>query len=582
MKLSDFTDEQVQRLKHKCKTDLFFLGKEVLNKDFVEGTHRAMCDFYVQKDPTFKRFKEFALQYPGCRDRIQLVPRETYKSSIKVIDNLQWIITWPEIRILTVTATQDLSTAFIDELSTYFTVRGKGQRNPDTGLVEGGRPTFFQQLFPEHCMTETEGSSGEYWTPARSRLPQELLFKDPTAGVLSMEGTTSGWHCDVLDYDDPVSDRNSETSNQLEKLENRIAMIYELLMNYGFRHTVATRYHPHDPYGLMAESHGIKELYGDYENDGLKYMARPCWWLKGQPYKQPEYRTWVPNEDDVDLFFPEGAPFLALRKKLKNPKIFFSQQLNDPQEAASLSFTKELIRGAMIDRSAMPKTGTYFAAWDLAYSAKERSDFSVGAIGMIDDQRRWWITDIVRGRFNFSEKNYQIVESIRRYNPQRTAIEDSAGAKDAMTEPLDRLAKASNTPLAIDWVSLGRGTEDAKYIRMTTLHPWLTDKRLFFVNSIVDMDELIKEFINIGNKKAKNDIPDAIAHLVNQYSRHAAEVTAPSAEDDTRRWAEMAERDFHNMIFRKGKYEDAELPPVVIEDEGYTDSMTGLPSPYRI
>lgn len=583
MKLSDFTYEQQAKLRHKCQTDLFFLGKEVLNKDFVEGTHRAMCDFYVKKDPSFKTFKEFAQQYGGPRDRMQLVPRETYKSSIKVVDNLQWIINWAEIRILTVTSTQDLSTAFIDELSTYFTVRGKAVRNPETGLVEGGRPTLFQELFPQHCITETEGSSGEFWTPARNQCPPELLFKDPTAGVLSIESSTSGWHCDVLDYDDPVSDRNSETSNQLEKLENRIAMIYELLMNYGFRHTVATRYHPQDPYGQLAESHGIKELYGDYESEGLKYTCRPCWWLKGsKTFAQPDYKTWTPKEEDVDLFFPEGAPFEALKKKFKNPKIFFSQQLNDPQESAMLSFTPELVRGAIIDRSAVPKNGSVFIAWDFAFVTRSHNDFSVGAVGLLDEQRRWWITDIVRGRFNFSDRVYHVVDSISRYSPKRTAIEDVLGTRDAMTEPLNRQAKLLNVPLDIDWINLGRGTEDAKLIRMSTLHPWLTEKRLFFVNSILDIDVVVKEFVNIGNRRSKNDIPDAISHLVDQYSRYAVEIKAPE-NDDVRQWNEMAERDFHNMIFRKGKYANAEAQPVEAdEDEGFTDSMTGLPSPYAI
>lgn len=591
MKLSDFTFEQQAQIRHKCQTDLFFLGKDILNKDFVEGTHRAMCDFYVRKDPSFKTFKAFAQQYQGPRDRIQLVPRGTYKSSIKVVDNVQWIINWPEIRILSITSTQDLSTAFIDELSKYFTVRGKAQRNPDTNLVEGGRPTFFQELFPQHCITESEGSSGEFWTPARAQCPPELLFKDPTAGVLSIESSTSGWHCDVMDNDDPVSDRNSETANQLEKLENRIAMIYELLMNYGFRHTVATRYHPQDPYGQLSEAHGVKELYGDYESTGLKYMARPCWWLKGTgdgpkpTYAQPDYKTWVPKEEDVDLFFPEGAPFEALKKKLKNPKTFFSQQLNDPQESAMLSFTPELIRKAIVDHSGVPKIGTTFIAWDFAFVNRSHNDYSVGVVGLLDEQRRWWITNIIRGRFNFSDRVFHTVEAIARYSPKRTAIEDVLGTRDAMTEPLNRQAQIRNVPLDIDWISLGRGTDDAKLIRMSTLHPWLSEGRLFFVSSTIseeDLSALQKEFVNIGNRRAKNDIPDAIAHLVEQYSRYAAEVKAPEI-DDVRQWNEMAERDFHNMIFRKGKYANVEAPPVEAEeDEGFTDSMTGLPSPYAI
>jgi hypothetical protein len=51
-----------------AKTDLYFLGKDVLGKDFVEHPHRAMCDFYVKKDPSFKTFKEFALQFQAIHN----------------------------------------------------------------------------------------------------------------------------------------------------------------------------------------------------------------------------------------------------------------------------------------------------------------------------------------------------------------------------------------------------------------------------------------------------------------------------------------------------------------------------------
>lgn len=583
MKLSDFTSEQLAKLKQKCKGNLFYLGKSVIEKDFVESPHRAMCEFYVKKDPSFKTFKEFAQAYLGSRDRIQLVPRETYKSSIKVLDNVQWIICWPEIRIETVTSNKELSTAFIDELIAYFTVRGNSCRSPEDNLVYGGRPTLFQQLFPEHCVTESEANSGEFFTPARAYLPQNLLFKDPTAGTLSMEGATSGWHCDILDYDDPVSDRNAETSNQLEKLENRMAMIDELRMNYGFRHIVATRYHPLDPYGKLAEAHGINGLYGDFDSEGLKYMCRPCWWLKGQPYKQPDYKNWVPRELDLDLYFPEGSPFEALKKKFKNPTIFFSQQLNSPIEASAISFTDDLIRGCIIDHTALPKRGHIFVTWDFAWAAKNGSDYSVGAVGLLDDQRRWWVIDVIRGRFDFSERCFQVVNTMRIHRPRRTAIENALGAEQAMQEPLYRLSKTMNVELGIDWVNMGRGSYDAKYVRMSTMHPWMRDKRLLFLNTIPCMDDLVKEFKNIGPKKIsgnmRNDIPDAVSRLVEQYSVAVPDRMHLSPEQAIQQWHEQTEREFSQMIFRKGKYAE---PEPIMKPDYHLDSMTGLPSPYAI
>lgn len=581
MKLSDYTPEQIAKIKRACQTDLFYLGKEVLGKDFVEGTHRAMCDFYVKKDPTL-RFKEFGKTFTGSHDRLQLVPRLTYKSTIKVLDDVQWILNYPEVRTLTITAAQNLAVAFIDELTMYFTVRGKTERNPATNLVEGGNPNFFQQLFPQHCITEEEGVGGEYITPARKQLPPGLWTKDPTAGSLSMGSTTSGWRCDIVNFDDGVSDRNAETGNQLIALSDRIAMISELLVPEGFRHTVATRYNPLDPYGKLAESHGITELYGDFERDGLKYMCRPCWWKKGEPYAQPDYKLGCPQESELDLFFPESSTFSVLRKKFKNPKTFFSQQLNAPQEAAELPFAREMVRSCIVDHTALPTSGTSFIAWDHAWSTKNARDYSVGAVGLFDVQGRLWITDVLRGRWDFTEKCYQVVNAIRIHHPSRTCIEDSNGAQGSMTPTLDREAKTYDVELKIDWIGLGRGTADSKYLRMSTLHPWMSQKRMFFLNTIPCIDDLVNEFCNIGIERQRNDIPDAISRLVEQYSRTVASTV--TREDDAFRWKQMEEREFRNLMFNRGQYS-----PGSDWDNGWTpqqqptrgvDPMTLLPSSY--
>jgi predicted phage terminase large subunit-like protein len=319
-------------------------------------------------------------------------------------------------------------------------------------------------------------------------------------------------------------------------------------------------------------------LYGDADVEGLKYMCRPCWWLKGQPYKQPDYKVWVPNAADVDLFFPEGSGFAALKKKMKNPATFFSQQLNSPLEAAGLSFTEEMMTSCFIDHKALPKRGLTFEAWDLATSVQNYRDYTVGIVGLLDEKGEWWIIDIKRGRFDFTERCSQVVNAIREYRPKRVAIEDVHAAQDSMTPTLDRQAKIFNVPLNIDWINLGQGTADQKFARMSTLHPWLRERRIHFLNTLPYIDDLVKEFCNIGNKNAQNDIPDAVAHLVQQYSRHSVEMKAVTSEDDERAWREMEELEFRQMIFQQGRYSEPEIvTPEIIEEIPDVDPMTGLP-----
>lgn len=591
MRISQFTEEQLAKIKKRCRTDLYFLGKEVFGKRYTEFTHRSVCDFFVKKDPSFKTFREFAQSYSGPHDRLLLLPRKSYKSTTKVIDNVQWQICWPDIRIIVLTAVNRLASAFMDEFLSYFIVK-KGKREGE--LVVGGEPTFFHQLFPEFAIAPNEVSS-EFISPARKE-----YSKEPTIGALSMEQAGAGWACDVIDFDDCVGEKNTKTGLRLEDLEKGIAMYSKLKMNYGFRHIVGTRYNPDDPYGKLCEANGITEVYGDHDNSDFKYMGRPCWWLKGQQFKQPDYKTWLPNESDLDLFFPEDLPFRFLAKELKEqPETFFSQELNDPQRASNVQFTEDLIRSCMIDRSALPRNGDIFIMWDCALSANRLSDYTVGVVGLLDARGEWWLMDIIRGRFTYSERPYQIVKAIQTFRPRKTGIENANGAEN-MIETIDRHGKEMKVATEIDWITLGKGTDDAKYERIITLHPWFTGRRIHLLNTIDCMDALIREFARIANKRSKNDIPDAIARLVMQYSGLSLARSQPSPQDSVKDWNEAADEEMFNLIFGQGKYTEGsqERERMLVgrdgkfwspnsqsareEPEGFTDSMTGLPSPYRI
>jgi hypothetical protein len=62
----------------------------------------------VKKDPTFTTFEKFATQYTDLKDRLLLVPRGGFKSSIDMADCVQWIICFPAVTILILTGVYKL------------------------------------------------------------------------------------------------------------------------------------------------------------------------------------------------------------------------------------------------------------------------------------------------------------------------------------------------------------------------------------------------------------------------------------------------------------------------------------------
>src|SRR6266702_4737543 len=87
------------------------------------NTHEEICNgFFVRKDPTIKSFKQFALDFSGYKERLLLVPRGGFKSSIDMADCVQWVICFPEVTMLILTGVLNLAKDFVQEVKDHFTL----------------------------------------------------------------------------------------------------------------------------------------------------------------------------------------------------------------------------------------------------------------------------------------------------------------------------------------------------------------------------------------------------------------------------------------------------------------------------
>ena len=145
--------------RHMARTDLLWLCNEVLGyPDVSQRVHGPLLDA-LQKFPGADEkhlgVSDFAAAFSGkvlwepkvpleslplnpdaiSRKNLFLYPRGHLKSTvITVAHSVQWIINYPNVRILITTATQDLGVDFVRQIKSHF------QTN-DT----------FRSLFPELC-----------------------------------------------------------------------------------------------------------------------------------------------------------------------------------------------------------------------------------------------------------------------------------------------------------------------------------------------------------------------------------------------------------------------------------------------
>jgi predicted phage terminase large subunit-like protein len=493
--MSSLTKYEFDSLRQRCRTNLFFLAGAILQKSMYEHVHRPITKFFVQKDNsqlpanyTLKQLHDCISALDVTKERLLLYPRGTFKSTLNVIDCVQWIINFPDIRILILTGEFKLAKAFVRQVKSYFTVPAGADLTP------------FQELFPEFCINAGDGTDQEFKCPA-----SKLGLNEPTVWANSITANLSGWHCDVMKCDDVVTDENSGSDDRRDSLLEKFDNVSNLLDPHGYLDVIGTRYAPTDLYGAMIERSG--------QTQDLKYLCKASWTPKPHAIQKPLIEL---LEEDVDVLFPERQPYSYLRKKLiKNETTFRTQQLNEAVASADFVFDYSLLLAQTAQPASFPDTGFIYAAWDLALTSNSQSDYSVGVIARVDDQNRVFILDLVYGRFNFTELAYQIVKVTQTWAPKTIAIEEIAGTEGLKLE-IQRQAMLARLAMPIHWFK-PENSYDAKANRIRSLQPLVASGRLWFASNMQHLEtlyEAFKRFTGERGKRKRDDIPDVISFLL--------------------------------------------------------------------
>jgi phage terminase large subunit-like protein len=532
------TLKEIMRWRFLCQTNLFFLCK-VLEKYkdtslkeylWIDGTthntHEEICNgFFVHKDPTKKSFKVFANEYTDVKERLLLVPRGGFKSSMDMADTVQWIICYPEVTILILTGVLDLAKDFVKEIKGHFELEdaAAGQVNlfhakqalkPRT--THDGTPSLFQVLFPEHCIPKEEGKSYEYQTPAIS-----IVDKECTVFAASIEQNLAGWHVGVMKLDDVVTNENSRTVERIKNINKQVSINNAMLHPYGFYDKIGTWYDAEDTYGQDIKH--VAKCKKDGEDITMKIYLRPAWWPNEAARKAGKVESEM-QESDWEFWFnePGQLTYKFLRgKKSSDPEGFAIKYLNDPTQAHRIKFPRELMIRRTIPATMLPQQGMIVVTVDTAYSTKNWADYTVVLTSLIYGGR-FYVIDMKRGRFNEYELPQIIAANALQWKPKRICIEDSVGVKWLGKEIYREMDKL-RIRVPIEFVPLGQGSKgNAKEQKAKPVLRYLGDERLLFTNQCVGLDDIYNELEKFGTAGATHDdIVSALSILVEQFASYA-------------------------------------------------------------
>lgn len=542
--LTSETGKEMLTLRFLSQTNLFFLCHllEQYNESTVQ-THEDICNaHFARKDPTFVTFRQFADQYTDLKKTMLLVPRGGFKSSLDIADCVQWIICFPAITILILTGVYKLAGDFVGELRQHFTLEENGVPDAKTGKSQFGTrqladkdtgewsDSMFQVLFPEHCISPGEGSQFEFETPAGG------IEKEPTVRAASIEQALSGMHFGVLKLDDVVTNENSLTVDRLEKINKQISVNRAMLHPYGFLDVIGTWYDEQDFYGktikqeeTFAEEEGqLGSIHGSVDsgrfNSAVNYKVylRAAFWLSEQAVKDGKTDEDA-KQPDYELWFPQRLPFdFLIRERKTDPDGFAIKYLNNPRVMHRVKFPRALLMKRTVPHSLLPPQGVIVTTVDCAYSIKDWADYTVIMTALIF-AGRFYVVNMVRGRFNEFELPGVIAATAHKWKPKRIAIEDSVGVK-WMGRELRREMDKLQISVPVEYVTLGQGSKaTAKKMKAKPVVRLLGDERMFFSNACEGLEEIYSELEKFTgtDKDAHDDIVSGLSLLVEQFGAYA-------------------------------------------------------------
>lgn len=560
-----------------AQTNLFFLCK-ILEKyaQVAVNTHEEICNsFFVQKDPTFLTFEKFATDYSDKKRRMLLTPRGGFKSSIDIADSVQWIITFPAITILILTGVYKLASDFVGELRQHFTLEENGIPDPKSGKSGYGprklmdketgdwSDSMFQVLFREHCVRPDDGTQFEFQTPA---VP-ESDGREPSVRAASIEQALSGMHFGILKLDDVVTNENSQTITRLEAVNKQISINEAMLHPYGFMDVIGTWYDEQDYYGIaikqeetFAVEEGMLESIKGTVDSGrfessvfFKVYLRAAWWPTEEAAKAGKIEAEM-KKSDWTLWFPERLTYEFLFQKKKTDPYFAIKYLNNPRQMHRVKFPRELLVRRTIPHNQLPQQGIVVTTVDTAYSTKSWADYTVILTALIFGGR-FYIINMVRGRFNEYDLPKQIAATAYKWKPKRIAIEDSVGVK-WMGRELKREMDKLQVSIPVEFVSLGYGNKSkSKQLKAKPVVRLLGDERMYFLNSCEGLQEIYSELEKFTGTSddTHDDIVSAISLLAEQFGAYAdmdSKVNFVSQQFV----ANAQDKEWHDRIYGLGRY----------------------------
>lgn len=283
--MQELTSTQIEKIKRKCQTDLYFLAKTVLGYDQVHyDTHNALCNFIVNEE---------------SNRRMILMSRGFLKSTLSTIsDSIRLAICDPNTRILIANETYEKACDFLKEI--------KGHWRPDSMLG---------MLFPELVPTRLAGP-GSDWTMDSASIIRSRQSKESTWNCIGVGGTAVSAHYNRAKLDDLAGNNAKESEAVMQRCIRWSDAVPALLDNLD------------DPIDMIGTRKTLTDVYA---HSMEKWKSRVKIFMR------------EPLENGVSVF-PKMSTKALLQVMEETPEEWASDYMNNPVGKGGVDWGKDYLR----------------------------------------------------------------------------------------------------------------------------------------------------------------------------------------------------------------------------------------------
>jgi len=476
--------QNIKEVRQFARVNLLYLCREILGyKDVSKEVHgeiiRTLQKF---KGGTDTLTPQMTIQYEpaldlwdleGPRNTLILFPRGHLKTSIITQAHaIQWIINYPNIRILISTATGEQCQRMMREIKGHFQFNNT-----------------FRRFFPEFCPPPKKaadwGNQEEFTVPCRT-----VVKREATVSMCSVGKVIAGSHYEVVKNSDLVDKENVKTPNQINDVISHFGYLNPLLERsakapyHGWTDVEGTRYDFGDLYGRLLDS-------GTYH-----CLVRP----------KPEQETCWPDRfplSEMKSIEREVGSYI-FSCQYRNRPVPPEGGLCDPKDIVFLS------RKIVGDLLPMLRLHTTIDLHGLE-PAKNDNDFTVLNVHGFDRDGRLYVVDVRRGRFTPDQVIWHVFDIHQRY-PQMIdyRIEKDAHARVLLPFLQREASKRQRFPVILP---IKRDTHVSKQQRIRGLQPWFKSGIIRFADDLACKTDIILEIMQFPSQSSgvHDDILDTLA-----------------------------------------------------------------------